>query len=247
MQDHTPPGPVDQVDRAIREARRAHPQATPLDAAYLRPREVVELRRMVEGNASETELDHFIRGEPNLLSSLLHFAGTGHHGGMVYPQQTIRPCVAGSQPGLVPDYLISGENSDGVSWWVLELKGPSEKLFAGSGRSLRLSDVANKALVQIHQYIGFCIEHQGALRDALRLREFGSPLGILVIGREHELSDPERRRLKRTLGGPSATIRIRTWDSLLRSLEHKLCLSGLHEGDPLLGEQAEEWDGAGEA
>jgi hypothetical protein len=93
VKDATVPQKIRDMDEIFREARRNFPNPSELDACYLRPREVTELRRMVEASASETELDHFIRGEPNLLSALLHFADTGHQGGMVYPQQTIRPSV----------------------------------------------------------------------------------------------------------------------------------------------------------
>ena len=235
------PPEINDMDEIFRQVRRDYPQPTELDARFLLPREVVQLRRLVEANASETELDHFIRGEPNLLSSLLHFACTGHYGGMVYSQQTIRPSVSGVQPGLVPDYLISGESSDGTSWWVLELKGPGEQIFSGRGRTLRLSDTANKGLLQIHQYIDFCTEHQSTLREALLLKNFSKPMGILLIGRESELLDPQRQQMKRSLGGRTAPIQIRTWDSLLRSLEHKLALYGHIEHDPLRGAQLEDW------
>lgn len=229
------------MDEIFRKARREFPRPSELDARYLRPRDVVELREMVERGASETELDYFIRGEPDLLSALLHFAGTGHHRGMAYPQQTIRPSVPGVQAGLIPDYLISGENSDGVNWWVLELKAPGDKLFAGTGRSIRLSDTANRGLAQIHQYISFCVEQQAALRESLQLKDFSAPSGILLIGREAELSTPDLQRLKRSLGGRTAEVRIRTWDSLLRSLEHKLYFHGHQDNDPLRGPQPEDW------
>jgi len=77
-----------------RQARRQYPHPHQLDAAFLRPQEVRDLRALVELNALEREIDNLIKGEPDLLSSLLHFASTGHHDGMVYPQQTIRPCRA---------------------------------------------------------------------------------------------------------------------------------------------------------
>ena len=229
-------------DELFRQARRDFPTPAQLDARFLRPREVAELRLMVEGNASETELDRFIRGEPDLLSALLHFAGTGHHSGMAYPQQTLRPSVRDVQSGLIPDYLISGKNSDGTSWWVLELKSPADKLFAGKPGSFRLSDVANRGLMQINQYVTFCVDHQAAIRESLQLKDFRTPTGILLIGREHELTAaPELRQLKESLGGAKAAVRIRTWDSLLRSLEHKLRFYGQRNDDPLDEPQAEDW------
>lgn len=229
------------MDEIFRQARRNYPRPSKLNTHFLAAREVAELRRLVDSSATEAELDHFIQGQPNLLSSLLHFADTGHHGGMAYPQQTIRPCVSGRQRGLIPDYLISGESSDGTSWWVLELKGPGEKIFSGSGNTLRLSDITNKGLLQIHQYVEFCTEHQSSLRETLKLDNFSKPMGILLIGRENELSDPDRRQMKKSLGGSSSQIRIRTWDSLLRSLEHKLSFNGNIEHDPLCGHQLEDW------
>ncbi len=240
MTEPSTPPEIKNMDELFRQARRDRPQPSELDARFLALRDVSELRRMVEASASETDLDHFIRGEPNLLSSLLHFVSTGHHGGKVYPQQTIRPSVAGEQRGLIPDYLISGQSSEGTTWWVLELKGPSEKLFSGTGQKIRLSDTANKGLVQIHQYVEFCNEHQSSLREALQLKDFSIPMGILLMGRESELVDPHRRKMKKALGGPMSPIRIRTWDSLLRSLEHKLAFYGHIGHDPLQGRQLED-------
>jgi Domain of unknown function (DUF4263) len=218
---------VKDTDDIIRRARRNFPRPSALDSAFLRPREVIELRRMFEAFASETELDLFIKGEPNLLSGLLHFVDTGHHGGMVYPQQIIRPGVFYGDKGLNPDYLISGENSEGTSWWVLELKGPSEKIFSGKNQKIRLNDAANKGLCQTYQYIEFCSAYQSSIRESLQLKNFSSPIGILLIGRESELFDNHRKQLKNRLGGKMMTVRIRTWDSLLRSLEHKLAFHGL--------------------
>jgi len=241
MNKFSTPDPNREFDEKIRQARRDYPQPEYLDFCYLAAREVQELREMVEKSASETELDHFIRGEPNLLSSLLHFASTGHHGGKAYPQQVIRPSVRGEIKGQIPDYLVSGESSEGTSWWVLELKGPKEKIFVKTADGLKLGDTANKGLLQIHKYVEFCKEHHASLRDTLGLKDFSTPNGILIIGREAELLDPERRTLKKALGGPLTPIRIRTWDSLLRSLEHKLAFIGQREIDPLRGPQLEDW------
>lgn len=238
---YTPPE-IQKMVELFRQARRDYPCPTDLDTRYLARREVSELRSLIEKSAPETVVDQFIRGEPNLLSSLLHFAGTGHHGGKAYPQQVIRPSVVGKQKGLIPDYLISGESSAGTTWWVLELKGPGEKIFCNSGNKLRLSDTANKGLLQIHEYVEFCKEYQSSLREALQLQDFSAPMGILIIGRERELADPLRRKMKESLGGHTSRIRIRTWDSLLRSLEHKLNIyDGRMGNDPLRGAQLEDW------
>lgn len=245
MTNRSIPPEILTMNERLRQARRDYPQPTDLDSRFLAPRDVSELRRLVEESASETDLDQFIRGEPNLLSSLLHFAATGHHGGNVYPQQVIRPTVVGEQKGLIPDYLISGKSSGGISWWVLELKGPGEKLFCNSGNKLRLSDTANNGLLQIHEYVDFCKEHQSSLREALKLEDFSEPMGILLIGRESELADPRRRKMKESLGGHTSRIRIRTWDSLLRSLEHKLSIHGRTDHDPLRGKQIEDWSRLG--
>jgi len=229
------------MEESFRQVRRDHPRISDLNFRFLSPREVLELRRLVEQSASESEINNFIRGEPNLLSSLLHFADTGHHGGKVYPQQVIRPSVKGEPKGLIPDYLMSGENSEGTSWWVLELKGPGEKIFSGVGENIRLSKVANEGLLQIHKYVDFCKEHQSSMREALKLKNFSVPTGILLMGREIELSDPHRKAMKKALGGAHAPVRIRTWDSLLRSLEHKLAFCGHTKHDPLAGKQLEDW------
>jgi hypothetical protein len=242
MLEKAVPLEIQKMDEIMRQARRDFPQPTNLDSRYLATREVAELRRLIELPSSETELDEFLSGEPNLLSSLLHFASTGHHGGKVFPQQVIRPTVKGIQKGLIPDYLISGESSDGTSWWVLELKSPSAKIFSGSDDTLRLSNTANKGVLQINNYVEFCNTHQSALREALKLENFSTPIGILLIGRESELNSPHLKQMKKSLGGATAKIRIRTWDSLLRSLEHKLAFYGHNVKDPLRNERLlEDW------
>jgi Domain of unknown function (DUF4263) len=239
LKEETVPQAIKDMDEMFREARRNFPRPSELNSGFLRPREVAELRCMVEASASETELDRFIQGEPNLLSALLHFADTGHHGGMVYPQQVIRPSVSHGDKGLIPDYLISGDNSEGTSWWVLELKGPAEKIFTGKEQKIRLSDTANKGLLQIHQYIEYCSTYQSSIRETLKLKNFSTPAGILLIGRESELVDDHRKQMKKSIGGKMMSVRIRTWDSLLRSLEHKLFYHGFLDQDSLHSEQLE--------
>jgi hypothetical protein len=79
------------------------------------------------------------------------------------------------------------------------------------------------------------------MREALKMKNFSTPTGILLIGRETELIDSHHKAMKKAIGGAHAPVRIRTWDSLLRSLEHKLSFQGQTKNDPLIGEQLEDW------
>jgi hypothetical protein len=194
-----------------------------LDAGFLRPREVEYFRQVVNEDGSETALDHCLRGYPDLWSAFLYQNSTGHQGGKVLSQQVIQPAVPGVQPGLIPDYLISGINSAGISWYVVELKGAKEKMFAGSGSILRLSKTANQGILQLLRYLDFCAEHQTVLRDAFKLEGFREPHGILLIGREEEFTySEERQKMKRIWNQSNHRLEVRTYDAFLRSLDNKL-------------------------
>jgi hypothetical protein len=223
---------LDRMEAYFAEATRRNSKVEPLDSGFLRERDVERFRSVVERDGSESAIDHHLRGCPDLWSAFLHINATGHHGGQVL-SQTIRPAVKGVAPGLIPDYLISGSSSDGVHWWVVELKAANTSIFSGKGRSLRLSDTANRGIIQLLGYLDFCAENQSTLRDAFKLEKFREPKGILLIGREGELArSEERQRMKAIWNRSNHLLEIRTYDSFLRSLDHKLHAHGFRPTEP---------------
>jgi hypothetical protein len=224
---------MSEPDDVFAELRKRYPQPDDLDTAYLRPREVERFRQVINEDQTESAIDNVLRGYPDLWSAFLHLNNTGYQGGRVLSQQVIRPAVRGVQPGLIPDYLIAGRNSDGMNWWVVELKGANEQVFTGTGNTLRLSETANKAILQLLKYLDFCTEHQAALRDAFKLNDFREPRGVLLIGRQREFDESdERQRMKRIWNRSNHLLEIRSYDSFLRCLDHKLYLHGFRKEDP---------------
>ena len=73
-------------------------------------RQLEEFRALVEKDTGETEIDKYLRENLEILSIALSFFSTGHQGAWIIPQQEIKPPT--HEPGLKPDYLIGGNNSE---------------------------------------------------------------------------------------------------------------------------------------
>ncbi len=178
-----------------------------------------ELRALVDARSAETEVDRFLREHPAILAASIRGTGFGHHGSWVIPQKAIRAPGTATERGLIPDYIVGGTSSDGFVWYVVELKGVNQTLFAHrkDGR-LSLSPVANSGICQLLEYVDYCSAQQSYLRDAMKLTAFREPRGLLIIGHEQEFgTDIRRARMKaslnRALGG---RIEVRTYGALLR-------------------------------
>jgi len=185
------------------------------------------LENLIENRANETTIDKFLRDNPNILVHCLRSLSTGHHGAWVIPQQTIRSSMAGVTTGLIPDYIIGGKSSDGFEWFVLELKGANQTLFVNLKKTFYLSSVANKAICQTLEYIDYCSSIQSHLRDSFKLTDFREPKGLILIGREDEFSNDERRKAlksawNRYMGNK---VEIRTYDSMLRHVRTEINLN----------------------
>ena len=200
------------------------PEKFHLSHRKIKKKQALNLQKLIENNVKETEIDNFLRDNPNILVNCLRSFSTGHHGAWVIPQQQIKPPMASKHKGLIPDYIIGGKSSDGVEWFVLELKGVSDKLFTKTGKLLYLSSVLNKAVCQTMEYIDYCSSQQSYLREILGLNSFREPKGLILIGRENEFKNDERaRQLKaawnRYLGNK---IEIRSYDSMLRYVKSEI-------------------------
>ncbi len=180
------------------------------------------LRDLLEGGgASERAMERFFRANPEVLSLTAFLFSTGHHAAWLYPKSQIRP-AGGTIGGLVPDYLLAGANSFGVSWFVLELKAPRVRAFVRRGKRVSMSNEANQGVCQLINYIDKAASSQAYLRDELRLAGFREPKGILMIGTEEESHDPQIRAFKSAWNRMNPQLQIRSYSALLREVAAKL-------------------------
>ena len=180
------------------------------------------LRGLIESGASETEVEAFFNNNQSALALVLTFFQTGHHASWIIPKQIIRARLSDTSPGLIPDYLIAGANSDGVTWWVLEVKSPGARIFAGTDSAKTLSTEANRGLLQLLEYIDVCAENQAYLRDAAGLKGLRKPKGLLLIGTDTEMTDVRNRKRRAAWNRVNSSFQIRTYSSLFRELGEML-------------------------
>jgi hypothetical protein len=177
---------------------------------------VEDFQSLIEASAGERDIDRYISDNPEILTAILDLKNTGHHAAWVIPKKVIRSHVSADIPGLIPDFLVGGRNSYGITWYVVELKGAQHKLFTKSNESLYLSNVANKGLCQVLEYMHFCNKSQSMLREVLKLNGFVSAEAFLFIGREHETEGVRERDLKSAFNNINSHLEVRSYDALLR-------------------------------
>jgi hypothetical protein len=179
--------------------------------------DILKLISLIMDNSGEREIDSFLRSKPSLLAFTSMFFWTGHQGKWIIPQAEIKPGGFVGK-GKIPDYLFAGDNSDGMTWWVVDLKSPKDRLYK-KGKNGFLVESAELAagISQVRDYVSYCAENQAFIRDALGLRSFTSPKGVLIIGRESELKqDINKQKLKANFNRDSQNIEIRTFDAFIR-------------------------------
>ena len=184
-------------------------------------KQLKELQRLLEKRASEREIERFLSSNKEVLSLALFLFSTGHHATWIYPKQQIRPSTKGAI-GLIPDYVMAGANSDGVSWWVLELKGPDKQAFKVRGGHVSLTADANDGICQLLDYIDISSRSQAYLREELKLAGYREPRGVLLIGTEEESENERIRDFKGAWNRMNPRVQIRSYTALLREVESKL-------------------------
>lgn len=137
-----------------------------------------------QGN--ETAAHNILAKNPIIFEPVLE--RVGHHAMWFKNKPEIRPTLTNGKPGQIPDCLIAGKGSGGIEWFIVELKSPQANLFHPGGY---FSSEANKGLNQLARYMAYANEKQGAIRDALEIRDFKTPQGIFVIGRQDETDQNE--------------------------------------------------------
>lgn len=177
---------------------------------------VKELRRLISDRKGETAAHKVLLKYPSLLPLLMEKitrSGTWY----VSKPQICPPLIDGKK-GKIPDFLLAGEDSYGLHWYLIELKSPTDLLFSRTGEAF--SPAANKGLNQLARYQRYAEKHQGGLRDMLGIKDFVTPRGVLVIGNELETIDnKEKEQMKAFWNESIIDIDIMSYSRLLRSAE----------------------------
>ena len=169
----------------------------------------------------ERQIERFLSSNKEAFVLLLSLFATGHHAAWVFPKIQLRP-PSDFPGGLIPDYVLAGANSSGVSWFIVELKSPNKRAFVKEGKRVFLSSDANKGICQLLNYIDLSSRSQSYLRDEIRLAGFREPTGVLLIGTEAESEDPDIKAFKGAWNRINPKIQIRSFNAVLRQVERKL-------------------------
>lgn len=162
---------------------------------------------------SETVVHNILAENPIIFEPILD--RVGHHAMWFKNKPEIRPTLTNGKPGKIPDCLLAGKGSGGTEWFIVELKSPQARLFHSGGY---FSPDANKGLNQLASYLSYANEKQGAIRDALEIREFRSPRGIFVIGKRAETTENEHlRELKAFWLASMSNIQIVSYSRLMEA------------------------------
>jgi len=150
--------------------------------------DVAAYNETLKAAEDEKPLQRHLERHPMLLATHLG----GGHGRFVLPQFSL-------DGRYVADFLIAEGDSDGLHWTLVELESPRVRLFTGTG-------VPRKELAKGLQQVSDWRRHiQENLDHARKLRIHGGlglediepqPPGIVVIGRERDLTDEDRERRK---------------------------------------------------
>ena len=181
----------------------------------------LQFKSLIEQRVNETTIEKFLSANKDVVSLLISLFSTGHHASWLYPKEVIRP-ASGEVGGMIPDYVLAGANSDGISWFVLELKGPNHSAFVKRGKRVYLSSAANKGICQLINYIDVSTRSQSYLRDELRLNGYREPNGILLIGDEEETVDQVVQEFKGAWNRMNPRAQIVSYSRLLRIVEQEL-------------------------
>lgn len=174
----------------------------------------VEQYAAVLGAASrEQEMQRHLALVPRLLVQHLG----GGHGRWVIPQKRL-----GSE--YVTDFVIGERSSSGYEWQFVELQSPLARLFVAS--TGRQSAQLDEGLRQISEWRGWLADNRDYARrprsrNGLGLADVSADdPGLLLIGRETDLTDNDRERRRQL--DTTYNIRIHTYDWLIRPAQSRL-------------------------
>jgi len=168
---------------------------------------------ILEAASDERPLQCHLATNPMLLVQHLG----GGHGRWVLSQKRL-----GSQ--YVTDFIIGERSSGGFEWQFVELQSPNAKLFVPS--TGRLGPQLDEGLRQIQDWRRWLDNNRDYARrprsrDGLGLVDVsGADPGLLIIGREVNLSDEDVQRRRQL--DQQYNIRIHTYDWLVRKAKARL-------------------------
>jgi hypothetical protein len=136
------------------------------------------------------------------------------------------PFTTGPSPAAeyVPDFVIGERSSSGFEWQFVELQSPHARLFVKS--SGRQSKQFDEGLRQINDWRRWLDNNRDyarrpRARHGLGLdNASGSDPGLLIIGREADLSEADIERRRQL--DQQKNIRIHTYDWLVRQAKARL-------------------------
>jgi hypothetical protein len=119
---------------------------------------------------------------------------------------------------LIPDFLLE-PTDQGSLCDLLELKTPSQKVFALKKSRMRFSAAVMEACSQLREYSAFFDEerHRKAIQDQYGLSVY-KPKMFVIIGRQGGLTPIEMRRVESDM----PWLRLRTYDDLVRRVKNKI-------------------------
>lgn len=174
--------------------------------------EVEAYRAVLTEAADERPLQRHFSEVPRLLVQHLH----GGHGRWVIPQKRL-----GAE--FVPDFVIGERYSGGLDWILVELQSPKEKLFLSKGRMTEHLDEGIRQILEWRRWLNANRDYARRSRDddGLGLTGIdGQSEGLLLIGREVDLSEEDRRRRKQL--AYDHRIKIRTYDWVIREARSRI-------------------------
>ncbi|GEM_PF-2492733 len=164
---------------------------------------------------SEEAIQRFISERPYLLRYIT--PGTGHHGIWIFPKRVIQVNQPNGKPGLIPDFLVVARNSDGYTWWIVELKR-ADQLFANR-QGDALTPMANKALIQCASYLDHFNNYIDMIRSLIGLPDLGRPKGaLLLIGDARNENDMQSAVRKNFNSALSDRLQVYSYSRMVAGL-----------------------------
>ena len=190
---------------------------------YSNSEDIKQLISLINERTPEKEIDKHLASHKELVAFILKHYTTGNHHSWIIPKRTIKTKFSSQEKGMIPDYIIGGQSTSGIEWFLLELKGADTKWFVETQGEMYFSNIINKGIHQIIEYLHYCDKNQVKFRDEYKLKDFTSPKAILIAGRRDEFeNNPRKKDLKKM------------WDNLLGKrvnlITYDTFLSGLNDG-----------------
>ncbi len=146
---------------------------------------------------------------------------TGHHGIWLFPKQQIALHQPNGSPGKIPDFLAVAANSDGYTWWIIELKR-ADVQFANV-KADAFSPTANKALVQCTSYLNQFDRYVDTVRSMTGVKEIVRPKSVLLLIGDSRHETPGQTSMRGNVNESlSNRLQVVSYDRIRRHLQSDL-------------------------